>query len=672
MLLLCLALAQDDAAFAGELVDLGYFDLAEEIYARTPDSRESRLGLATIRLRQGRAAEAVEAYRGIPDATSELAHALRVLARTTGSLGPMLEGRDLFPAEPATPESRYERGEAIWAICGFPGAPVDEALDELIRLDEEFGWRWGDLVYLFPVSTRLGRAYRLKARRTGDEGHWGPALSNFSVWRRLLETGECAEVAESCAIEELRALVERRRAKEAEALARRTLVVFPSARRVRVEHARTLYELGRVADAREALRGIDEGLDVRVTYDPDPESVGRYARRLAESGRPLEAVGWFQKIGDSLNVGHCYFTVGRYHEALAAYELAGDVERAERCRRVLFGSPVDRAWDAYEAKRYEEAIRLADASEEGRFVAALAAHRAGHADALERFEAHAALGGDVHRRMASLCFAATLAEPARALALTADWNRAASASDRLRLLSRRIDLHLSIGDVAGAEADLVPMLEAYDASTLHARDVAASLLAVARALGGERAAEYTSRAIAIHMPDGDRVTIALAQFEAGRFLDAARLLRDHLLTESVPVEEREAIEAKIGDCCAAAGRLDEAIEAYQRLATDDKFWAREELAGLYVRKFEATGDAEWARRAVDHYAAMSGGRTEFHYRMRLKYLKTLFRVDPDAAYGDLYTQVLRGWPADDPSRAEFVEFVERARKRYSKELPNLE
>lgn len=669
MALLLLALAQNDVDFAGGLVENGFLDLAEEIYARTPDAIESKLGLAGIRLRQGRTAEAVEMYRAIPGARAELAFALRVLAKQTGDVAHLLAGAALFPAGERTPEARFQRGEALWAICELPGAPVDAALDELIDLDEEFGWNWDDLVYIFPVSTRLGKAYRLKAIRTGDATFWDRSLNNLSVWHKLLETGEYADVAERCAVEELRVLVERRRAVDAEDWARRALVVFPGAVRVRVELGRALYELGRVADAREAIDGIDEGLEVRVTYDPDDESVARYANRLAASGRPLEAVGWFRKIDAHLQVGHCYYSADRYHEALRAYEAAGDVVWAERCRRILYGSPVRRAWDAYDAKRYDEAIALADDSEEGRFVAALAAHRAGRADALDRFVAHAAMRGDAHRRMGSLILAAGLAEPARVLEITADWNRDAPASDVLHLLSLRIDAHLAAGDVAGAEDDLVPMLEAYDASTLRARDVAAALLDVARAVGdAERAAEYTSRAIAIHMPDGDRVTIALAQFAAGRYLDAARLLREHLASESVPADTREAIEAKIGDCYAAAGLLDEAIEVYTGLATDEKFWAREALADLLVRK----GDAASVNRAIEHYRAMSAGRSEFNYRLRLKWLDAQFTVDPDAAYDDLYTQILRGWPADDPSRPGFKELVERARKRYSKPLPTFE
>ena len=67
MLLLLLALAQDDFAFAEGLVERGYMDLADEIYARTPDARAPRLGIAAIRLRQGRAAEACEAYRPLAD-----------------------------------------------------------------------------------------------------------------------------------------------------------------------------------------------------------------------------------------------------------------------------------------------------------------------------------------------------------------------------------------------------------------------------------------------------------------------------------------------------------------------------------------------------------------------------------------------------------------------------
>lgn len=89
----------------------------------------------------------------------------------------------------------YYLGLTLWAYVDTmkdfseKSGEVDRKLDQLIALYEDFGWKWDDYLYYFVVCDYLGRALKMKALRGPREmadKHWNDCFGNMAAWQTLV------------------------------------------------------------------------------------------------------------------------------------------------------------------------------------------------------------------------------------------------------------------------------------------------------------------------------------------------------------------------------------------------------------------------------------------------------------------------------------------------------
>lgn len=239
----------DDFRFADGLRNVGYFDLAKEVFekiiATAPNAEEKakgEIGLARLvmteaentdspsrklelvqkvtadlsrflqtypnhpmvmevksdmaeLLQQKAEAYAIQARRD----RSKLADCERALAEAESMWreieADLKRDKSISDRDEKYMNVNYYLGLTLWAYVDTmkdfaeKSADVDKKLDQMIALYEDFGWKWDDYLYYFVVCDYHGRALKMKALRASREEsvkYWNDCFGTMSAWQNLV------------------------------------------------------------------------------------------------------------------------------------------------------------------------------------------------------------------------------------------------------------------------------------------------------------------------------------------------------------------------------------------------------------------------------------------------------------------------------------------------------
>lgn len=174
--------------------------------------------------------------------------------------------------------------------------------------------------------------------------------------------------------------------------------------------------------------------------------------------------------------------------------------------------------------------------------------------------------------------------------------------------------------------------------------------------------------------------------KAGEFYAKARNFFERgLYSGTHDADRRNRIKDFIARCLIGAGRIDEAIEEYERMTADDpdkvRLWAWETLADAYRARQTRESQTKATKIYVELYQRLrTSGRLDEHFwRLRYKFMDTMLEYDSDGLHVYLDDLMRRSPYIDDGEyyfdeaktvkiQDKFFDLIRRARPKM-KELP---